>query len=162
MTMQGNVGCKGNTDQYSFWMSVLRASGQEEDNGTVSVVDIQFVRRAAQKHWDDLQDYKDAIITVYEVEDTFPAMFFLQEIQDNVIDVKINCIQAASERIKQENSEHKDMANDLLTMMHQYQSSESDKKRVHDKLKKLYDFLNGQLNVTVGDGLKTYMGLFFA
>ena len=79
-----------------------------------------------------------------------------------MIDVKINCIQAASERIKQENSEHKDMANELLTMMHQYQSSESDKKRVHDKLKKLYDFLNGQLNVTVGDGLKTYMGLFFA
>ena len=29
-------------------------------------------------------------------------------------------------------------------------------------LKKLYDLILGQLNATVGDGLKTYMGLFFA
>ena len=42
-----------------------------------SDVDIKFVRMAAQAHWAELQDYKDAIITVYEVEDTFPAIFFL-------------------------------------------------------------------------------------
>ena len=119
-----------------------------------SDVDIKFVRMAAQAHWAELQDYKDAIITVYEVEDTFPAIFFLQEIKSNVIDVKINCIQAASERIKSYNTEHKETAHQLLS------SERND--HGHKTFKKLYNLIEGQLNCNVGDGLATYMGLFFA
>ena len=91
MKMQGNISSKGNTDHSSFWRQSVRASGQQVSD-TIVELDIQFIRKAARSHWDDLQDYKDAIITVFEVEDTFPSLFFLQEIKNNVIDVKINCI----------------------------------------------------------------------
>ena len=57
--------------------------------------------------------------------------------------------------------EHRDAAYELSAALNQFQSTENDA-CVLALLKKLYDLLLGQLNATVGDGLMTYMGLFFA
>ena len=59
------------------------------------------MKRAAHDHWDELKNYEDSIITVYEVEETFPTIFFMQEIKDEVFDVKINCIQVATKVVKE-------------------------------------------------------------
>ena len=89
MEMQGNIGARGNSSKDSFWRKAARASG---DEASVKTIKTESIAKTAKAHWDELLDYKDANITVFEVEDTFPAIFFLQEIKDNVIDVKINCI----------------------------------------------------------------------
>ena len=76
----------------------------------MKTIKTESIAKTAKAHWDELLDYKDANITVFEVEDPFPAIFFLQEIKDNVIDVKINCIQASAEKIKSASKEHKETA----------------------------------------------------
>ena len=108
--MQGGVSSKGNMESLKFWKAVLRKEGKEfneeeeqpdfpEDQKTLAT--IASVKKAAHDHWDDLVDYKDSIITVYEVEETFPTIFFMQEIKDEVFDVKINCIQVATKKVKE-------------------------------------------------------------
>lgn len=57
--------------------------------------------------WDDLADYKGSSITVYEVKQTFPSIFFLQEIEDSVVTVTINCVQKTTEKLKKTNNEHR-------------------------------------------------------
>ena len=96
--MQGGLSSKEKINADYFWQN---SGGQQPitdlENANVKV---ECVRELAHTLWDKIQDYKDSIITVYEVEETFPAIFFLQEIKQNVFDVKINCIQDATEKIK--------------------------------------------------------------
>ena len=96
--------------------------------------------KAAHAHWDDLADYKNAIITVFEVEDTFPAIFFLQEIKDNVINVTINCIQEATEKIKNFKAESIETLTTLSGAMTRYFGNEGEGK-VRELLKSLYRML---------------------
>ena len=46
---------------------------------------------AKKKWWDEQVYFKDSLITVYEVRDTFPTIFFMQEIVEE-FEVKINCV----------------------------------------------------------------------
>lgn len=54
-------------------------------------VKLEHVREIAFKKFDDIIFYKDSVITVYEVQETFPTLFFLQAIT-NSFQVRIDCV----------------------------------------------------------------------
>ena len=52
--------------------------GQEERKGqVVDVIKVEHVKTLAKKYWDSLDFYKDTLLTIYEVHETFPTIFFL-------------------------------------------------------------------------------------
>ena len=108
---------------------------------------------AKKKWWDEQVYFKDSLITVYEVRDTFPTIFFMQEIVEE-FEVKINCVQEASRVVKSKNQ-------NLRNVIQAFNQKSNRQTRSTLELKALYDSVSDNLNIQVNDGVRTYISLFF-
>ena len=70
-------------------------------------MDANVVLKVAKEKWESIVWFKDKLMTVYEVKETFPTMFLMQEVTQ-VYQVSIDCVSDSYWRIKDEIVAHKD------------------------------------------------------
>ena len=101
LRMQGNTTkTSADVSPGMFWDLVLKEARKElsqeekirrEERKDPESVKVKHVKTVAYQLWERLAHLKDSLLIVYEVDENFPTMFFLQEINER-IDLKINCI----------------------------------------------------------------------
>ena len=96
-------------------------------------------------------------MTVYEVSETFPTVFFMQEITQ-IFEVRIDCVRSNYYRVKRCIEEHKEAKKQLERCLSR---NEADKKVTEAALEHLYKLLETELNNTVRGGIHSPLGLFF-
>ena len=77
----------------------------------VLMVDASIVLQVAKSKWEKIDWYKDRLMTVFEVKETFPTMFFMQEVTQ-VYEVRIDCVSDSYWRIKDAIVEYKNAYSD--------------------------------------------------
>ena len=95
-------------------------------------------------------------MTVYEVSETFPTIFFMQNIKQ-IFEVSIDCVRSQYYRLKTCIEEHKEAKNELVRCLRRNE----DRLAKEAALGKLYQLLYDELNNTVRGGINSPIGLFF-
>ena len=70
------------------------------------MVDAKIVLEIAKTKWEKIKWFKDRVMTVFEVKETFPTMFLMQEVTQ-VYEVRIDCVSDSYWLIKDAIVEHK-------------------------------------------------------
>ena len=96
-------------------------------------------------------------MTVYEVSETFPTIFFMQEITQ-IFEVRIDCVRSNYYRVKTCIEEHKEAKKQLERCLIR---NNEDQKVTEAALENLFKMLNDELNNTVRGGIHSPIGLFF-
>ena len=95
-------------------------------------------------------------MAVYQVAETFPTIYFLQEVTE-IFEVHIDCVRENSYRIKACIETHKETAKTLDRCL----SRSNETENLTLVLKQMYNLVYEELNATVKGAVSTPLGLFF-
>ena len=70
------------------------------------------MRQTSYDKFTSINNYRDTVMTVYEVPEAFPTIFFMQEITE-VFEVRIDCVRENYFRVKNCIEEHKEAKRQL-------------------------------------------------